>query len=159
MQQLTVSISDARVSADPSVVIATYSLGSCIGLTLYDPMTKVGGMLHFQLPTSTLDTDRARQNPLMFADTGFAHLLKEVTTSGGEKRRLKVRMAGAAQMLNDAKLFDIGRRNHAAMRKILWQHGMFIDAEHVGGSVPRTMYLAVADGSVTLKMAGETIAL
>lgn len=157
--QLTISISDARVSADPEDVLVTYSLGSCIGLTLYDPKTQVGGMLHFQLPTSTLDAERAKKNPLMFADTGFAHLLGELTANGAEKRRLKVRMAGAAQMLNDSKLFDIGRRNHAAMRKLLWQHGMFIDAEHVGGSVPRTMYLALADGSVTLKMGGETIAL
>ena len=157
--QLTVNIADAKVSADPEVVLATYSLGSCIGLTLYDPKTKIGGMLHFQLPTSTLDAHRAQQNPLMFADTGFAHLISVLTSCGAEKRRLRVRLAGAAQMLNDSKLFDIGRRNHAAVRKLLWQHGMFIDAEHVGGSTPRTMYLAVADGSVILKMGGETIAL
>lgn len=157
--QLTVNISDAKVSADPSVVLATYSLGSCIGLTLYDPKAQVGGMLHFQLPTSTIDAQRAQENPLMFADTGFARLLGEVIKTGGQKSRLKVRLAGAAQMLNDSKLFDIGRRNHAAMRKILWQNGMFIEAEHVGGSTPRTMYLAVADGSVTLKIGQETIAL
>jgi chemotaxis protein CheD len=157
--QVTVNISDAKVSADPQVVLATYSLGSCIGVAVHDPVTKVGGMLHFQLPSSTIDAERARQNPLMFADTGFAHLLDEIVRSGADKRRLKVRLAGAAQMLNDAKLFDIGRRNHAAMRKILWQHGMFIEAEHVGGSTPRTMYLAVADGSVKLKMGQETIAL
>ncbi len=156
---VTVSISDAKVSADPSAVLATYSLGSCIGLTLYDPAVKVGGMLHYQLPTSTLDAQRAAQNPLMFADTGFAHLLGEVARHGGDKRRLKVHIAGAAQMLGDAKLFDIGRRNHAAIRKLLWQHGLFIEKEHVGGSAPRTMYLAVADGTVTLKMGQETFAL
>jgi chemotaxis protein CheD len=157
--QLIVNISDARVSADPEDVLTTYALGSCIGLTLYDPQVKVGGMLHFQLPTSSMDETRARQNPLMFADTGFAYLLGELVGNGAEKRRLKVRLAGAAQMLSDAKLFDIGRRNHAAMRKILWQHGMFVDAEHVGGKVPRTMHLAVADGSVTLKMGYDTVTL
>ncbi|HEY1628803.1 MAG TPA: chemotaxis protein CheD [Tepidisphaeraceae bacterium] len=157
--QLTVNISDAKVSSDPSVVLATYSLGSCIGVTLWDSKIKVGGMLHFQLPTSTIDAQRAQQNPLMFADTGFAALLEEMIRKGADKKRMKVRMAGAAQMLNDSKIFDIGRRNHAAMRKILWQHGMFIDAEHVGGSAPRTMYLNVADGSVTLKMGSETIAI
>jgi len=140
-------------------VLATYSLGSCIGVTLWDFKARVGGMLHFQLPTSTLDAQRAKQNPLMFADTGFAHLLEEMIRNGADKKLLKVRMAGAAQMLNDSKIFDIGRRNHAAMRKILWQHGLFIDAEHIGGSLPRTMYLSIADGSVTLKMNGETILL
>jgi chemotaxis protein CheD len=157
--QIIVNISDAKVSADPVDVLATFSLGSCVGVTLWDPKTKVGGMLHFQLPTSTIDVDRAKQNPMMFADTGFTHLLNEMISRGASKKRLKVRIAGAAQMLNDAKLFDIGRRNHTAVRKILWQHGMFIDAEHVGGSVARTMYLALADGSVTQKMAGESVVL
>jgi chemotaxis protein CheD len=157
--QITVNISDAKVSSDPAAVLATYSLGSCIGVALWDPKVKVGGMLHFQLPTSTIDAQRAKQNPQMFADTGFAALLEEMISKGGEKKRMKVRIAGAAQMLNDSKFFDIGRRNHAAMRKILWQHGMFIDAEHIGGSAPRTMYLAVADGVVTLKMGAETIAI
>src|SRR4051794_22590625 len=123
--QVIVNISDAKVSADPEATLLTYSLGSCIGVTVYDPKVKVGGMLHFQLPTSTLDAKRAKENPLMFADTGFSALLAEVQRSGGEKKRLKVRMAGAAQMLNDVNIFDIGRRNHAAMRKILWQHGLF----------------------------------
>jgi chemotaxis protein CheD len=154
-----VNISDAKVSSDPDVVLATYSLGSCIGVTLYDPRLRMAGMLHFQLPTSTLDTQRARQNPLMFADTGFDALLAEMIKQGADKKRLKVRMAGAAQMLNDSKLFDIGRRNHAAMRKILWQHGLFVDAESIGGSTPRTMYLSVADGTVTLKMGSETVQL
>lgn len=154
-----VGISDAKVSVDRDAVLTTFSLGSCIAVTLYDPVRMVAGMLHFQLPTSTMDVQRAKQNPLMFADTGFAHLLAEVTRHGGEKKRLKVRMAGAAQMLNDTNLFDIGRRNHAAMRKILWQHGLFIDAEHIGGNAPRTMYLAVADGSVKIKMGPEMIQL
>jgi chemotaxis protein CheD len=82
---ITVNISDAKVSADPQAVLATYSLGSCIGVTLWDPVTKVGGMLHFQLPTSSIDTQRAKQCPCMFADTGFAKLLQDVTSSGGEK--------------------------------------------------------------------------
>jgi len=156
---ITVSISDAKVSSDPNDVIITYSLGSCIGVTLYDPMKKVGGMLHFQLPTSTLDAQRAAQNPMMFADTGFKLLLDEVLRRGAEKKRLKIRVAGAAQMLNDSALFDIGRRNHAAMRKILWQHGLFVDAEDTGGTTPRTMTLALADGSVTLKMGREVVQL
>ncbi len=156
---ITVSISDAKVSADPNATIVTYSLGSCIGVTLYDPTSRVGGMLHFQLPTSTLDAQRAAQSPLMFADTGFKILIDEVIRRGGDKRRLKVRVAGAAQMLNDSAMFDIGRRNHAAMRKVLWQHGLFVDAEHVGGSQPRTMSLAIADGSVTLKMGRDVVPL
>ncbi len=151
-----VSVSDAKTSADPTDVIVTYSLGSCIGVTLHDPVSNVGGMLHFQLPTSTLDPDRARQRPLMFADTGMECLIRELESKGAQKRRLKVKLAGAAQILDDHNLFNIGRRNHAAIRKILWQHGMFVDGEDIGGSSPRNMYLNVGDGAVTVKTQGTT---
>ena len=154
-----VNISDAKATADPVVTLATYSLGSCIGLSLYDPVNKVGGMLHFQLPTSTMDADRARQVPLMFADTGMAWLLQEMEALGALKRRMQVKLAGAAQMLNDASTFNIGRRNHAAIRKLLWQHGMLIAAEHVGGSLPRNLYLNVSSGGVTMKIANEVFTL
>lgn len=154
--QIVVNISDARVSAKAEDVIVTYSLGSCIGVSLYDPVARVGGMLHYQLPSATIDTERARQNPLMFADTGMEILLNQVTRLGADKRRLKVKLAGAAQMLNDGNLFNIGRRNHAAIRKILWQHGLFVDGEDIGGTTPRTMYLNVADGTVVIKANGKT---
>jgi chemotaxis protein CheD len=156
---ITVSVSDARASNDPADVLATYSLGSCIGVALYDSAAHIGGLLHFQLPSSTIDPARSVQNPLMFADTGMAHLLAAVEKMGANKRRLKVKLGGAAQMLNDNNLFNIGRRNHAAIRKVLWQHGLLIDGEDIGGNVPRNMYLNLADGSVQIKMAGKTACL
>jgi chemotaxis protein CheD len=156
MANIQVSISDAKVSADAGAVLATYSLGSCIGVTLHDPVAGVGGMLHYQLPSSSLDADRARNNPLMFADTGMEHLLGEMQANGADKSRMRVVMAGAAQMLNDAGLFNIGRRNHAAIRKILWQHGLLIAGEDCGGTTPRHLFLNVGDGAVTVKMGQET---
>jgi chemotaxis protein CheD len=156
---IVVSISDAKASNDAAATIVTYSLGSCIGVSVHDPVAGVGGMLHYQLPTSTMDAERARQCPTMFADTGFDFLLKEVERRGAVKKRLKVKLAGAAQMFDDKGVFNIGKRNHTAIRKILWQHGMLIDAEDIGGSTPRTVYLAVADGAVTIKAGGATKAL
>jgi chemotaxis protein CheD len=156
---IVVNVSDARVSNDPGETIVTYSLGSCIGVALYDPIAKAGGMLHYQLPASTIDGGRAKQNPNMFADTGFANLMAMLEQLGAQKKRLKVGIAGAAQMLNDANVFDIGRRNHTAIRKILWQHGLFIGGEQVGGKTPRTMYLKIADGSMSVKAENQVIAL
>ena len=146
-----VNISDAKTSSNPGDVLATYSLGSCIGLTLYDPINRVGGMLHYQLPSAAMDPARAKERPLMFADTGFEMLLNRLLSTGAVKKRLKVKIAGAAQILDDGGVFNIGRRNHAAIRKVLWQHGMLIDAEDVGGSVPRNLYLRIADGQVTVR--------
>jgi chemotaxis protein CheD len=153
---ITINVSDARASADPADTLVTYSLGSCIGVCLYDPVARVAGLLHYQLPTSTMDPAKADNNPFMFADTGMNALLPMMETLGAHKRRLKVKLAGGAAMLNDASSFNIGKRNHAAIRKILWQHGMFIETEEVGGSAPRTVYLRVADGSLTIKSGGAT---
>jgi chemotaxis protein CheD len=157
--QLIVGVSDAKFSQQPSEQIVTYSLGSCIGVTAYDPVAKCGGMLHYQLPTSTMDADRARQNPCMFADTGMTHLLNELASRGAMKKRLKITLAGGAQILDDAGVFSIGRRNHTAIRKILWQHGIMAAAEDVGGTSPRTMYLNMSDGQASIKTNGTTTTL
>lgn len=157
--QITVGVSDARASQATEDVIVTYSLGSCIGVTLYDPVSHVAGMLHFQLPTSTLDAARAQQAPCMFADTGMSQLLSQMSSLGADKKRLKAKIAGGAKMLNDATTFDIGKRNHTAIRKVLWQHGLFLDKEDCGGTSPRTVYLNVADGQVTIKSAGNSVNL
>ncbi|MGN6369342.1 MAG: chemotaxis protein CheD [Phycisphaerae bacterium] len=153
---IIVNVSDARASADPAEQIVTYSLGSCIGVTLFDPVARCGGMLHYQLPTSTLDAKRAAENPCMFADTGMAYLIGELERMGGQKKRMKVKVAGGAEILNDAGLFSIGKRNHTAIRKILWQQGLMIEGEDVGGKSPRTLYLHIADGNTLIKTQGET---
>ena len=51
--------------------------------------------------------------------------------------------------------FDIGKRNYLAIKKVLWQHRMFIKAEDIGGSSPRNMYLDIADGTVKIKVNGS----
>lgn len=153
---IVVNVSDARVSRDAADVLVTYSLGSCIAVTLYDPIIRCAGMLHYQLPTSTLDAGRAQANPCMFADTGMTTLLNELTALGAEPRRLQVKLAGGAEILQDAGLFSIGKRNHTAIRKILWQRGLFLTGEKVGGSEPRTLYLHVADGTTIVKSRGLT---
>ena len=158
--KVIVGVSDARVSAQPEDALLTFSLGSCIGVALYDIRAGIGGLLHFQLPSSaTSDPQRAREHPLMYADTGLKWLVDEMIRNGADRRRLKVRMAGGAKMFNDEGLFDIGRRNHAAVRKIMWQNGMFIDAEDVGGTFPRNMQLNIADGTLLIKRNEQTIHL
>ena len=154
---IVVNVSDARSSGDPGDVIVTYSLGSCIGVCLYDAQAGVAGMLHYQLPTSTMDAGRAAEKPCMFADTGMAVLLGQMEALGAVKKRMKVKLAGGAAMLNDAGTFNIGKRNHAAIRKILWQQGMFIQAEEVGGTQSRDVYLRVADGELTIKSDRPTV--
>jgi chemotaxis protein CheD len=152
--RVIVNVSDGRVSNDPTDVIATYSLGSCIGVCLYDPVVHVGGMLHYQLPSSMMDAKRAQENPMMFADTGMNILMREMLALGASKKRMQVKIAGGAAMDNGPKGFDIGKRNHLAIKKILWQNSMFLDAEDIGGTSARNLYMNVASGVVTVRTNG-----
>ncbi len=153
-RRIIVDISDAKVSNDPADILSTYSLGSCIGVCLYDPAINIGGMLHYQLPNSTMDAERAKEKPLMFADTGLDFLIGQVLLMGAKKKRMQVKIAGGATMDAGPNGFDIGKRNYLAIKKILWQRGMFIDSEDVGGSSARNLYMNIANGAVTVRSNG-----
>ena len=152
--RVIVNVSDGRVSNDPMDIMATYSLGSCIGVCLYDPVAHVGGMLHYQLPSSMMDANRAEENPMMFADTGMNILMRELTALGANKKRMQIKIAGGAAMDSGPKGFDIGKRNYLAIKKILWQNSMFVDAEDVGGTSARNLYMNMASGAVTIRTNG-----
>ncbi len=153
-KRIVVDISDAKVSKDSEEILTTYSLGSCIGVALYDPQAKVGGMLHYQLPASDVDKPKSEKMPFMFADTGMALLLNKLLSMGAGKKRMNVKIAGGATMATGPKGFDIGKRNYLSIRKVLWQNGLFIDGEDIGGSSPRNMYMNMADGTVTVRSVG-----
>jgi chemotaxis protein CheD len=76
MNQIVVGISDLKVSGNAGDILITYALGSCVGVAVYDPVGKVGGLLHFMLPDSSIDETKAKRNPAMFADTGIPLLFK-----------------------------------------------------------------------------------
>ena len=88
------------------------------------------------------------------ADTGMRILIEKLVSMGANKKRLQVKIAGGAMMEAGPKGFDIGKRNHLAFRKIMWKNGMFVDAEDVGGSMPRNMYMSIANGAVAVRSNG-----
>ena len=143
-----VGISDCAVSKDPNVVITTHALGSCVGLAIYDPVVHVGGLLHYMLPDSGMDDNRALQNPFMFADTGIPLLFHTAYKEGARKERIQVTAMGGAQILDLHDSFNIGKRNLISMRKILWKAGVMLQHEDVGGTSPRTVRLEVATGRI-----------
>jgi chemotaxis protein CheD len=151
-----VGISDCKISWDPSDLLITYALGSCIAVVLYDPVAKVGGLLHYMLPDSSLDASKAQQNPFMFADTGIPRLIAGVRSKGALPARLVVRLAGGAQVLDSQGTFQIGKRNYLAARRILWKAGVLITAEAVGGEVSRTTRLEISTGRMWIKEGGGT---
>ena len=128
-----VDIADFVVTDDPRVTLVTYSLGSCIGLVIWDPNVRVGGMLHFMLPESSIASEKAKIKPAMFADTGIPALFRAAYELGAVKKNMIVKIAGGSQLLDDNGTFNIGKRNYVMLRKIFWKNGVLIDREDVGG--------------------------
>jgi chemotaxis protein CheD len=149
-----IGIAEMKVSNRPADVLITYSLGSCIGLALFDPQAGVGGLIHCMLPLSRMDEDKARANPLMFTDTGVLALLQAVFDLGAERRNLVAKVAGGAMLLDEKGLFRIGERNYAVLRKVLWKNNILLAAEEVGGTIPRTLTLYMNSGRTTIKSHG-----
>ena len=147
----TVGISDMKISENASDVLVTHSLGSCIGLSIYDPEIGVGGLVHCMMPVSKLDPVKAAANPLMFTDTGVTLLLQSLFDRGANRKRLIVTVAGAGSLLDDKGFFKIGEKNYAILRKMLWKNDILISEEDVGGNVVRTMYLYMNTGKTVIK--------
>ncbi|MEN6623022.1 MAG: chemotaxis protein CheD [Smithella sp.] len=154
MSDLIVGISDIKVSNKADDKIITYALGSCIGIVVFDPIAKVGGLLHYMLPESALDLNKAKENPAMFADTGIPLLFKSCYKLGAEKKRMIVKAAGGASILDDTNFFRIGQKNIMAMRKIFWKNNVMIDKEDTGLNYNRTIRLDMSTGKVFVRSSG-----
>ncbi len=146
-----IGVADMAISSDPNATLITYALGSCIGVTVYDPQVHVGGMLHFMLPSAKLSQEKAENNPAMFGDTGIPLLFKKCYELGAQKERMIVCAAGGAEVMSDNGQFKIGSRNRTLIRKIFWKNNILISADDTGSTISRTMALSMADGSVTIR--------
>ena len=144
-----------KVSSDMEATLVTYSLGSCIGIAVYDSVARVGGLLHYMLPESSLDPVKAKKNPYMFADTGIPSLFKAVYKLGAKKQRLKVIVIGGSQILDQKGFFNIGKRNETAARKMFHKNNVIISYKDVGGVVNRTVKLAINNGDTWIKVSGK----
>lgn len=154
-------IADLSVSRDRDMVLATHALGSCLGITLWDPEAGVGGLLHVMLPDSGLDPQRARANPERFVDTGVPLLFHRCYDLGARKDRIEVRVAGGASMRQTGRqdLFMTGKRNVLALRQILWKNGVFLRRADVGGSRSRSLFLHLDAGELLVKSDGSSYRL
>jgi chemotaxis protein CheD len=136
-------------------VLVTYSLGSCVALSLYDPAIGAAGLIHCMLPQGSIDPEKARRSPAMFVDVGVQALLDQMAALGSSRRSLIAKVVGGANVFDDRGMFRIGERNYTTIRKILWKNEILIAAEDVGGTKPRTMYVSVATGRVILRTGTE----
>ena len=154
IMNVIVGVADMKVSNDSDSIVVTYSLGSCIGIGVYDETARVGGIAHFMLPESKLDLTKAKKNPYMFADTCIPRLFKSMYQLGATKQRMRVIVVGGAQILDSKGFFNIGKRNCMAVKKIFWKNNVMISYKNVEGTVNRTLKLTIKNGQFSLKTSG-----
>lgn len=151
---IAVGLAEIKISQDPQDVLVAFGLGSCVGVGIFDPGLPLGGMLHAVLPSSSNSND---PNPAKYVDTGIQELLNLMVKQGLNRARMRVRIAGGANMLNlgtKTAAFDIGTRNIEMAKFTLNNLGIKIKSEEVGGQIGRTVRLYVCDGRMTIRVMG-----
>lgn len=148
---IKVGMADYKVGRAPDTLIS-YGLGSCIGISLYDPQTKIGGLLHIMLPDS--NQSRANENRAKFADKGIPDMLNELIRMGAAKSRLVAKLAGGSQMFafaNASDIMRVGLRNASASKEILKKLSIPIVGEDTGGNYGRTVQIDLSTGVYKVK--------
>lgn len=157
MEQIKIGMADYKTTNKPSMLI-TLGLGSCIGITLHDRVSKVAGLAHIMLPSSL--EIKNNSNKAKFADTAIEEMIKEMIRLGARKSSMVAKLAGGAQMFNFSNQNDVlrvGYRNAEACKKKLKEEGIRIIAEDTGGNFGRTIELNSEDGSLKIKTIGHGI--
>jgi len=150
METITVGIGEYAVSKDQNGCIKTYALGSCVALIMFDKVLKVAGLIHIALPDSSVSPDKGKTLPGYFADTGINIFIEEMKKNGATKNNIWIKLVGGANVLDPNSIFDIGKRNVLAIKKILWSKNMGPIAEDIGGNYSRTVFVDVKTGDITI---------
>lgn len=160
MAEYFVGMADYKVSKG-SVKLTTLGLGSCIGIAIYDPITKVGGLAHIMLPSSKTASESVRaSNPAKFADTGIEEMVKALINTGARRTRMVAKIAGGAHMFNfknSSSFMKIGENNYEAVIETLNANGIRIIAEDCGKNYGRTVTFDLSDGKYYIKAVGKDL--
>jgi len=152
---IKVGMADLKVCAAPHA-LTTLGLGSCIGIAIRDPISKVGGLAHIMLPDSTQIKNNS--NLYKFADTGIEELVRLLIEKGASKQRLVAKIAGGAQMFafqNKSDLVRVGERNAEASRDKLKQLNITLLAQDTGLNYGRTVVFYPETGNYVIKAVGK----
>ena len=152
MSMITVGISDLNVAKGEDILV-TYALGSCVGICLYDRVTKIAGLSHIMLPCS-VGFAGAAQQPYKFADSAIPLLIQKMKMAGAMPMRFQAKIAGGAQMFaarGNTSLANIGERNVIAVKQELARLKIPIIAQDTGKNYGRTLFFSAADGVMKIK--------
>lgn len=149
---IKVGMADLKVATE-GTILRTTGLGSCVGVTLFDPIAKIAGMAHVMLPSS----DIAREgtiNKAKYADTAIPEMIRLLLSNGAVASRLEAKLAGGAQMFSYGSGGDsmrIGPRNVESCRHILFKFNIPVKAEDTGGNYGRTIEIQSDSGKLLIR--------
>ena len=155
MMKHSVGIAMMKVAEAPDQMYCL-GLGSCVGVAIYDPITRIAGLIHVLLP-SMREFENAGQLRTKFADTGINDMVSEMLKKGAVKYRLKAKIAGGASMfdIKDSAASDmmaIGKRNVQSCKDTLKDLGIELIAHDTGGTKGRTIYFDTETTMLTIKI-------
>ena len=149
-------MADLKTCVSPDGV-TTLGLGSCVGIALRDPVTKIGGLAHVMLPDSTAIRNSS-QNVAKFADTGIVELVNQMEKLGANKARLEAKIAGGATMFqfntNNGTMM-IGERNVEASKQKLAELNIPLLAQDTGANYGRTVTYYPETGEFHIRAVGK----
>lgn len=146
---VTVGIAQGAV-AGGTQELATYALGSCVGVCLYDRKNHIAGMAHIMLPRQG-DVPESK-NPYKFADSGCRLLLRQMLRMGASREFVTAKIAGGARMFEISdRMEGIGERNIRAVKESLCRLGIRIVAEDTGKNFGRTITFHASSGELMIK--------
>lgn len=146
-----IGIGEYAVSQGEAHTIKTYALASCVAVTAYSPLKKVGGMVHVALPFPT--GGDSKQRPGYFATTGVPMLVDKLCQEFGcRKGELKIQIYGGAKSINENDIFNIGKKNIEAVIQILTNLKLKVHKLEVGGTNSRTIEMDLTTGYVKVSI-------
>ncbi len=149
-----VTVADLRHATAPDVILTTLGLGSCLGITCYDPLRRIGGMLHTMLPDSRRHR-RENPPPAMYLNLGLPALINGMVELGASMPHLQFKVFGGARILQSNDYFSVGRKNVEMMEQFVDAYRLNVRHWDVGGQTNRSIDLYISDGRVALRMPGQ----
>ena len=161
-QSIYIGLGEIAVTKDPLAILTCSGLGSCIALSIYDPVCKIGGMAHMLLPKYRSKYD-VGSPPSKYIDSGTPMLINRLIKHGAAKQNLIVKIAGGAKMLSipgEYNHLDIGQKNITEIKEALIRENLPLCGADVGGGYGRTVQLFLDSGKTMVRsVTGKVIEL
>ena len=157
-EMVVVGLGEMQVSADPNTILACLGLGSCIGISAFDPVNRVGAMVHVVLPHGN-NTD-CEKSPTKYANTALPAMIKAMESKGAQRAKIIIKIAGGAKIIHTVpvgSILDIGDRNITAVKNAMAENKLSIKAEDIRGTLGRSMWLSIETGVTKLRTTASPV--